>query len=133
MNIKKPFSAALVVALLGSFAVTSAGIAAYEAEKGIISGKVKTLNEKGHYKRVSKAKVYLLSYKNKTVKKKDKTNSKGKYKFKNLTAGKKYRIKCKKSGYVNAKNPAKSRYISGKLKVKAGKTVRKSCKLQLAN
>jgi len=130
---RKTFPAMVAVVLLGVFALTSVGLAAYEAEKGIISGKVKKLDEKGHYKKVTNAKVYLLRYKSKTVKKRDKSNWKGKYKFKNLTDGKKYRIKCKKSGYVSAKNPAKSRYISGKLKVKGGKTITKSCKLQKLN
>ncbi|HCP08966.1 MAG TPA: hypothetical protein DIT25_04180 [Candidatus Moranbacteria bacterium] len=52
------------------------------------------------------------------------------FKFDDLTNGEKYRVKCKKDGYVNAKNPSKDRYISGTVKVKTGKTVTKSCRLK---
>lgn len=113
--------------ILGLFVVSTASFAAYEAEKGTIRVTVKTLVD-GKYKRLNNAKVSLLS-KNKMVKDTDKSNSKGRSSFDELTAGKKYRVACKKSGYVNAKDVEKSRYVSSPIKVKSGKTVNKSCKL----
>ena len=125
---KKSVAVSVVVAMLGIFAVATAGFAAYEAEKGTLKVKAKTMIN-GRWERLDDVKVYRLSDKQKISKERKKTGSSGKVSFKNLDDGEKYRIKCKKDGYVNAKNPAKDRYISSSVEIKGGKTVSKSCKL----
>ncbi len=145
---KKQFVTLFIVVLLGTFAVISASFAAYKEEKGVIKGKVKLLNEKGRYERVSGAKVYLMryykssennldrqfllakSYSGNPIKEKDKSDSRGRYEFDDLTDNKKYRIGCKKDGYFSAKDQNKKRYVSDKVTVRAGEIVYKSCRLQ---
>jgi len=129
MKSSKKFVSALLVGVVGIFALASMTLADYEEEDGKIKVKVRTVNEQGRFVRLGNAKTYLLSKNGKTVKKKKKAGDSGNKTYKDLTAGNKYRVACKKDGYVSFKNAEKERYVTSEVKVKSGKTVEKSCKL----
>lgn len=120
---------AILVGVVGIFALASLTLADYESEDGNIKVKVRTTNVEGKFIRLSNAKTYLLSKNGDTVKKKKKAGDSGNATYKDLTAGNKYRVACKKDGYVSFKNAEKERYVTGEVKVKSDKTVEKTCKL----
>jgi hypothetical protein len=119
----------LAIVLLGVFGVSFVTLANYVESTGKVKGKVKIYDKTKKYTRkgVRKAKVRLYKKNGKRVDSK-KSKKSGRYKFKDVKKGR-YFMRCSAKGYVNAKKPTRTKYKTGKFKVKGGKTTKKNCRL----